>query len=57
MSEEHPLQELTLGVCPSHKPNKTGNNLGGFNMRKVLLATCVGAVAAFTAGAATATTN
>src|SRR3981189_327890 len=52
-------KKSTLGACPPEKHKiKTAHNLGGFNMRKVLLATCLsavlGAVAAFTAGAANA---
>src|SRR3954453_10930339 len=46
---------MTLDASePSAKQNKTRNNVGGFAMRKLLLATCLGAVATFVAGAANA---
>jgi hypothetical protein len=42
------------GRMPTGQTNKTWINLGGFNMRKVLLATCLGAMAVFAGGAANA---
>src|SRR3954453_22200654 len=46
---------MTLDASePSAKQNKTRNNVGGFVMRKLLLATCLGAVATFAVSAANA---
>src|SRR3981081_2246332 len=49
------VSSMTLDASePSAKQNKTRNIMGCFAMRKLLLATCLGAVATFVAGAANA---